>query len=595
METSPDRKIQTSPDLSISTSQKASEMSDPITPDASKTVSSDRNTTRELACSESKLASTSEEGSVVLKLATETNPDQTASTEKQPTTPKSTAQISPSIRSRNVADKPTTGLEQTAAVEVMVNFNSSPETFENGNIKVTTDNTNNLKVVNPDPAINIKQGEAPPTIQSKPSLPFNDNKENVKPVPVGAKSVETTITAEINTSPKTNATMSDNHDSGQMKRIRELQAKCRDRGIATYGSPTQLVHRLLASDHREREFEQEHERQMRELRKQKGEDQSHTSPQNSSRASSPGISSHASNGQSQVAPARSQAPTSQRQDNFFGTKIRSPTMPNATAPFAKSLASQSIQAQQVVDPSKVNTVKTVGNFASHDVRSQTNAIPAKVVAANTLRPSAPQAIRVHQAGQSVNANTAQNARRFASQDIRLYRNVQPANSQGVKTIPQETGLIQAVKNIDAKFATTSQADDRANFLHKKTFEIKNECLRRGLSAYGSRKDLVSRLMYHHLAKLKAEFKHAHEYARTNNTDSEALLKKEILWFRIECFYEHSTNQIGLATEPTRAASYAAARAGRYAAPRHAKIMNDNLAELIAQEKNLEAEKAKRGF
>ncbi|KAH7391281.1 hypothetical protein BKA64DRAFT_99147 [Cadophora sp. MPI-SDFR-AT-0126] len=491
---------------------------------------------------------------------------------------------------QDIADKSTTGVRQAATVDVKVNSIPSPEVLMNDTVKATPNNTNNLKTVKSDSTINSKNFASPPAVQSNSSVHI-DNKENIQPVPVGAKNVKSPVTVAIKTTPLSNSAMSNNRDPGETMRFRELQAKCRARGIATYGSSTQLLHRLLASDHREREFEQEHERQMRELRKQKAEDQSRSSSQSSSRASSPGTSSHAANGQSKISPATSQVPAAQRQYNFSGTKIRGPTMPNATTPFA-----QNIRSQPVIDPAKTNIIKNAGTFAFHDIRLHQNPIPAKVVAPSTVRPSAPQDIELHQAGALTNNETAKTARPFASQDIRVYQNAQVANSQMVRAVPHENRVSQATKPTNIQFVTTtSRADDKTNFIHKHTFEIKNECQKRGLPGHGTRKDLVSRLMNHHLANLKAEFKHIHEYARTHDSDSEALLKKEILWFRIECFLEHSCNQIGLATEPTRAACYGAATAGRYSAPRHAKIMNDQLAELIAQEKRVEAHKSNKGL
>ncbi|PVH81448.1 hypothetical protein DL98DRAFT_514616 [Cadophora sp. DSE1049] len=496
---------------------------------------------------------------------------------------------------QNIAEKSTTGVEQAATVEVKANSSPSPTILKNDTVKVIPNNTNNLKTIKSSSTIISSNGTSPPAVQLKASGVQVNNKENVQLVPVGAKNVKLPVTVEVKTNPKTNSAMSNNRDPGELKRLRELQAKCRARGISTYGNTTQLVHRLWARDNREREFEQEHERQMRALGKQKAEDQSRSNSQASSRASSPGIGSQASNGQSKVTPGTSQAPVAQRQDNFSGTKIRSPTMPNTTTPFSKSSLSQNIQSQPAIEPMKTNTVKSAGTFASHNIRLQQNAMPAKVVATNTIRPSATQATKVHHAGVPTNTETTKTVTRFASRDIRVYQDAQPANAQMVKTIPQDNRLGQAVKPTNVQFVTTSRADDKASFIHKHNFEIKNECLKRGLPGHGTRTDLVSRLMSHHLTNLKAEFKRAHEYARTHSSDSEAMLKKEILWFRLECFLEHSCNQIGLATEPTRAACYAAVRAGRYFAPRHAKIMSDELAKLIAQEKKLEADKAKKGF
>jgi len=615
MEASPDRKVQTTTDHTISTSHKVSEMSSTIASDASKTVSPDCNTSSatELALSTSKVTPlhspaprtlkqnastdtaqdtpTANDGNIISKLVSENNPGSAAITDNLPTTPKSRSPVSPSVGFPNIADKTITGIEQTTTADVKVNSNPSPAFIMDNAVKVDPVTTSNLRAVKSDPAIHPRNGGSSPAVQLKSGAQFN-NKENIQPIPAGSKNVATTLTTEV----KTNSAMSGNRDAGELKRLRELQAKCRARGINTYGSPTQLLQRLLAMDQREREFEQEHERQMKELRKQKAENPSSSTSQASSRASSPGNASQATNGQSQVTPAISPTPAGQRQANLAGTKIRSPTMPNTTKPFAKSSVSQQIQSQSVVDSAKTKPMDSTRPFASQDIRLEPNAMPTKVVAANTARSSAPQTTKLYQAGLSASSVASNTARRFASQDIRVYRDAQHASPQIIKAMPQDNNrLSQAAKPTNVKVITTSRAEDNASYIHTHTFELKNECFKRGLPGYGSRKDLVSRLMKHHLNNLKAEYKRANEYARIHDSDSEAMLKKQILWFRLECFLEHSSNQIGLSGEPTRAACDAAVRAGKYFAPRHARIMKKELAKVTAQEKALQADKAKKGF
>ncbi|KAH6711564.1 hypothetical protein BKA61DRAFT_578008 [Leptodontidium sp. MPI-SDFR-AT-0119] len=543
---------------------------------------------------------------------------------------KSVSEINPAIGDRYIDTKPTNNVEETLAVEIKVNSNSGPAIVNKEAVKTVSNSINNPKISKPNTPTNPKMVTAAPHIPKTLSKlsPTANNKENIKPVPVGPKNIKKAIAVESRKGPNMNSARSNNGDS-EMKS--ELQSKCRAKGLPTSGSPTHLVHRLVQSDRREKEFEQEHERQLKEFQRMKAEEKARsetTGAQSSSRvtsrASSVASDSHPSKSNAQNMPPATHINAAPRRQCSSGTKIRSPTIPNSTVPFARTFVSQDIRLQQKVTPMKTNDpAPTVSALASQDARVQSDSMPAQIDIVKNQGPFVSQDIKVHQMVAPANNETFKISRPFIPQDIRVlqgskpagtdtmvnawpfvlqntgsYNVVMPLSNRIVKPArqfaPQGIRVSQVAKHTNIKIVKTSREADKANYLHKHNWEIKEECEKKGLQKWGSRTAMVTRLLDHHLSNLRAEFKHARdEYARSPIADAESLLKKDILWYRLECFVEHRQNQIGLAGEPHRAASYTAAKECKYSSPRFAKIMADELAVLIAREKNLEEEKAKK--
>ncbi|KAG4439904.1 hypothetical protein IFR05_004628 [Cadophora sp. M221] len=563
--------------------------------------------------------------------------------------------VNPAVKHKLIDTKTTNNVEETVATEVKVNSNSGPAAVVKETIKTVPNRVSNFKSSKPNTPTNPKKATVAATFSktTPKSSPTANNNENIKPVAAGRKDVKKVVLVESRKSPNMISAVSNNDDS-EMKA--ELQSKCRAKGLPTSGSPTHLVHRLVQSDRREREFEQEHERQLKELQRMKAEEKmksektgAQSTSQTTSRASSVASDSRPSKSNSQIMPPTNPIIAAPRRQDSSGTKIRSPTMPNSTVPFARTFVSQDIRLQQNVTPmttdgfasavtgltyqdarvqsdsmpAQIDLVKSQVPLVSQDIRTQPVLVPAEIEVVKSSRQFASQDIRVHQTVTPANNETVKTSRPFIPQDIRVLQGSKPINAESMMIsrpfIPQNTGhrhvvmplgtrianttrpfapqgtrVSHVLKHTNINILTTSREADKVNYLHMHNWEIKEECEKKGLHKWGSRTTMVTRLLDHHLNTLRAEFKYARdEYARNLIADAKSLLKKDILWYRLECFVEHRQNQIGLAGEPHRAASYTAAKECRYSSPRFANIMADELAVLIAREKNLEEEKVKK--
>ncbi|KAH7319193.1 hypothetical protein BKA65DRAFT_569472 [Rhexocercosporidium sp. MPI-PUGE-AT-0058] len=557
-----------------------------------------------------------------------------------------TIQIAPEIEHNRMSTKSAIGIQNTAIDEAKVNSSFGPATINKESIATLSNEVNGLQNSKVDTATIFKQTTIPPTVsktQSKLNFTIN-NKENVKAVPTGTNDVKKAATGEK--SPSTSSKTSSNGVS-EAERLSELQAKCRAKGLRTTGSPTNLVHRLVQNEQRERQFEREHERQLMEFQSRKAESE-RVGPKSSSQATSLASSvtsdSRPFNIRTHVMSPTSHINIAPRHQGSTGTKICSPTMPNSKVPFARTFVSQDIRLQLNGAQNKAdNAAVTTRQLVSPNTRVQSGGIPIQIDMVNNINPSAfqdmqlqptsvsakieanksssslpSQDIRVDHIVVTASNETTKAARPIVSQDIRVLPGFELAKTQfkmdarpfGLQNtgfhqvvMPGSTGIVKTTRasNLQdirsrqaAKHQKTTREADKANYLHKHTWEIKEECEKKGLQKWGSRTTMVTRLLDYHLNSLRAEFAFARdEHARNTNVDYESLLKKDILWYRLECFLEHRQNQIGLASEPHRAASYTAAKECKYSSPRFAKINADELAVLIAREKKMEEEKAKK--
>ncbi|CZT47135.1 uncharacterized protein RSE6_07665 [Rhynchosporium secalis] len=443
-------------------------------------------------------------------------------------------------------------------------------------------------------------------------------------------------------SPQSNPALSNNSGSST-KTLSELQADCRARDISTYGTLAELARRVSRSDQREVQFALDVAKQEREFAKDASEREKnqetatgnyeHENQQGKSAEEKAGVnvkaatspdhfisssSSHASDSRPpknkpQLAPAIWEDKSAPRHLSDAGTKVRSSTIPHGISATVKPFTPQDITFQKN-DIHKLSTTESTRPFGPQESEFQKNSTRTKPENVKPTRTFASQDVRLDtnymlSHGGSATIRKSSNIQGFGSRKVTLPATQQdemialasppqverrrqehkPANADTTKIAKASSAASLA----NVVIVKTDREMDKINFLHKHTWEVQQELGRRGIGTRCSRKTMITRFFDQHLKNLRAEFIQARDtYAKKSANDPDASLQKDILWYRLERFEEHRRNQIGQAGEPHRQASYIAAKECKYASPRHAKIMGDKLAELLAQEKQSEKDKIK---
>ncbi|KAL2063287.1 hypothetical protein VTL71DRAFT_5092 [Oculimacula yallundae] len=592
---------------------------DPNMASTENTPTSDSSVTSKTRADESSLASASKGSAVVADSGDGTQltqldtnpafnsmPSQPTLTSSPPTMTK-TASNSISVYPKRV--NTTVDLKDTLFPKEKVN--SSTAIVNAAAVKTLPKNVNRAKSPQINDAVSPRNASttatAPNTSKASPAL---NNKENVNPNHNGPKHSGKGAAFQTKKSPGTDTAKSVPGGSD----ISELRAKCQYLSLDASGSLADLNRRLAKHYAREEEFQLQVEEQERVFAKEKEEKvqlEKDDTARRASRASSHASGSNTPNLKSPIVPSPSTFSNTPRPHGTSSSQMHSPLTPSAQPFFPQDIRLQQTGTQEQITaeatgPLASRDIKSEVNFshwksenarpsrfASQDVRLDLNYMLPKKGATTTVGQSDSQGNGYHQVTKPVVNPARTTFRTFGSQDIRRYQENKPT---GRADMPKVPGVHQAVKptsTSNVKVFKTDRALDKTDYLHTHTHEIKSECKMRRLPSWGDRKTVVTRLLDQHLGRLRAEFVHARdEVAKNTEAGPEALLRKDILWYRLECFTEHRQNQIGLAGEPHRAASYVADRERKHASPRFAKIMGGELAQLIAREKQLEDDKTK---